>query len=901
MLVCVAFWIHTQVLSSPSIPLHERYKSLNRFIGYLFMPHVLVKRLRAFLSLHPERKLPPDIPSASEPGDADPPHQNSYDTVANEARRQQQLALSDEPDHVHPIVITSAQGTHSLRVGSNGIPFSHGMGINAELTVNNRVQHGHMQYTFHPAEPGWGLDVPLVSADQVRSALHTTGSMISPVTNDYIMATFPVTSSPESADSSPSSFGPNLSQVFTSPQFNTQQANYSGIQAPSTQKVNIFVDTSLTAIGLGTAMESTLSSESPECDIKVPHSPCYCPTEIYAASSSLNRHDSGVVGLKFASSNQVRIFWSLVNGLIKCFKGPDLQETYYEWKHRVIADLYDPTVPPSETKKLFATEFERADKQKIWPYPPSDSIWASLDSPNPACKRCYMQQQHLLEFCPSSPTDTSRIHPPVTPFNAFEQRPLPDKARQSPARESLASVRPGTPYPHLPGFTEVLQSDFPPPPVMKYRRELDAIPQGPVQVYSTLLRGINSDTIGSAVYASQLTEETSYGQNAPMPVPAPQPRYSLRSGKVYPIIHPLVTPPTPPEPDSPRNSPDFSQFLDEQCLDALFDAHHKLSIGEVKYPDISTLGPEAYYSEPDSDGIRVLRLPTIDRVVTMLQESFNYTPLAAQNAFNLPGCELFFSEILLTLNSATTRGPFKPPRELQHYPERRSSSLPTQPYPDRPGFLAYDHANNLHWMVAFAAYLDEVVCNNIWAVQRAISATGGDAYPDLSDTSNHTYFEETLDNGSQELRIPALDNLVDTLHFQWGYTLFSEHNLISLPSSESFFRELFVCWDYLPRLINRSEFETQVPTLESAFSHAPFGHIPYELWPMESFPTADRGPFTAPLDSTTHPEYPLIGSLVLGIPNKTYSRQIVPAAYIADDLDSHMHLHFYTFLVLQLC
>jgi hypothetical protein len=249
-----------------------------------------------------------------------------------------------------------------------------------------------------------------------------------------------------------------------------------------------------------------------------------------------------------------------VNGLIKCFKGPDLQETYYEWKHCVITDLYDPdpTVPPSETKKLFATEFERADKQKIWPYPPSDSIWASLESPNPACKQCYMQQQHLLEFCPSSLTDTSRIHPPVTPFNAFEQRPLPDKARQSPVQESLASVQPGTPYPHLPGFTEVLQSKFPPPPVMKYRRELDAIPQDPVQVYSTLLRGINSgmnylrkdenkaamtsgsDTIGSAVYASHLTEETSYGQNALMPVPAPQPQYSLRSRKVYPSTSPPI-------------------------------------------------------------------------------------------------------------------------------------------------------------------------------------------------------------------------------------------------------------------------------------------------------------------------------------------------------------------------
>ncbi|KAJ7487194.1 hypothetical protein B0H11DRAFT_2230516 [Mycena galericulata] len=396
-------------------------------------------------------------------------------------------------------------------------------------------------------------------------------------------------------------------------------------------------------------------------------------------------------------------------------KSSVLEETPIEWVQRAISDLYDPTVPPSETKTRFGNTFLRT--QTNCPLPPPDSAWVSSDSPNKDCDRCRMHLAHLVEFCPSILTDFSRPHPPVTVWNAFTTWDVPD----DPMAHSSVANRPGTPYPHLREYNKHLHNELPIPPV--------------------------------PMFATSLTQHpSSYNGTPALEIVLPKPRYTLRNRNIYPKPTTPRIIPQSAHPDSPRHSSDFSQFLDGQILDALYDARNQIVIDGSKYLDISDAGPAAYYSDPD-------------------------TPMKCR--------------------------PFIMPPEIQHYPERPKSdiSIPSKPYPNPHSYFDLTTSTNPTWILAFAGYLEELVYDQMNSIRRAIGG-GYIHYPDLDRTDNPAYHIEVLANGEHVLRIPGFDNLVETLHTHWSYTLFSPDNIFSFPHVESWFHDLYSAWDYLPKLIN---------------------------------------------------------------------------------------------------
>ncbi|KAJ7657460.1 hypothetical protein DFH06DRAFT_1473364 [Mycena polygramma] len=824
------------------------------------MPHTLVRRLRGFLARHPDRLLPPDIPQSSDPGDADPRDPDSFKTIAREAHRQQEIAVGNEPDHVRTLQITSAQATQSVRVGTDGFPFAHGVGINARVITNNRVQHGHIDYVFHPSEPGWGLDVPLVSIEQVQSVLSSNGSSISSISNEHIADTFPTSTSLACSN------GSDITET-------------------------------------GDELSDMAPLEHPE--------------------------DRSALVLQPASSRN---------------QGVQTDDTlqHATVDPRIIAGIKEKVLQP--LPRSIAELLAMVDTLKTQPLASSDQAWVDLDTPNPNCQRCYLQQAHLIETCPSSSLNKVRIYTSLT--NAFE---VPEPSTD---RESLGLIRPGTPYPHKVEFKPYLQSNFPPPPVVEYTTHLAATSDNQPEFEST-------DSV-QATYTTNLTEEPeSYSDGLPTPISAPHASYRTGSRKDYPVLRPFTAPPiivSSPSPDSPRQSPRFTQFLDEQLLDALYESSHRFFNSDTKYPEISTAGAAAYYSEVDASGIQVLRLPAIDEVVQTMSDTWSYRPFSTQNPFSLPACNEFFQQLykawgylptiidrhtfllqnklasefsgldpthdmdseyrfqhpkryLKSLFTAS-RGPYKPLVELQHYPERRQSTslaLPTRPYPEKHFGFPFNFQDNARYVAPFAAYLDETIWSQIWTVMRAISPVGGVRYPDISDTSNSTYHVETLDDGTEELRIPSIDNLVETLAKHWGYKLYSQRTQIALPYTESFFRDLYHTWDYLPRMVSRIQYTAhldhamdtltpeapEIPTAPNAMSTESVGlrHLtPLELLDVLVLAGPDRGPFTAPLITSMHPDIPLTGAVVLGIPNEVHSRRLAPPAYICENSESKTHV-----------
>ncbi|KAJ7487193.1 hypothetical protein B0H11DRAFT_2230515 [Mycena galericulata] len=163
----------------------------------------LPKRLRDYFSRNPDRKLPPDRTHSAGPGDADPVDPLLGHSITNEVHRQQQLFLSQEALHVRPLVISSAQGTHSIRTDADGIPYAHGTCMNAELTIVNletgltSTQNGHVEYIYKAAEPAWGLDVPMATAEEVRQTFFDLDRTENPISNQTIAAMFPIASREE--------------------------------------------------------------------------------------------------------------------------------------------------------------------------------------------------------------------------------------------------------------------------------------------------------------------------------------------------------------------------------------------------------------------------------------------------------------------------------------------------------------------------------------------------------------------------------------------------------------------------------------------------------------------------------------------------------------------------------
>ncbi|KAJ6536663.1 hypothetical protein B0H10DRAFT_1971899 [Mycena sp. CBHHK59/15] len=465
-----------------------------------------------------------------------------------------------------------------------------------------------------------------------------------------------------------------------------------------------------------------------------------------------------------------------------------------------------------------------AEQADTWPLPPSDSAWATMDPPHPDCDRCNSEQALLVTFCPSEFGDSMRIHPLVAVWNAFTPRSLFPTQASPLINLEFPPARPGTPYPHAQEYNELLQDV----PSLAYE----------------------------PVYTSQLTEEPrSYDSG-------PRTRYAFTSDQLI------------------AGSP------------------------IIKYPDLSILGPTAYYVEGDERGIKVLRLPIIDRVLDIAWREWGFAPFSPINRIPLAGVEKFLRDLFegwgylprsidhalveSQLRSATefsgalqqrrinndtvayigtperlidamfmaSRAPFNAPPIIQQYPEQpqsMSAVLGTleEVHKYRRTPLPWNSANNETWAAAFAAYLDEVVFDNIWAIRRAIGP-GSIRYPDILDESNPAYYMETLADSTRVLHIPGLDNIFDALIRHWYFHLFSGNNPFTL--LESFIATLD------QPMITPSPDPTQPdqgtadpdPTLSVPESF----EFPRELDSI-TFTSDVRGPFTAPLDMEYHPRDPI--------------------------------------------
>ncbi|KAJ6631987.1 hypothetical protein B0H10DRAFT_1937718 [Mycena sp. CBHHK59/15] len=494
--------------------------------------------LRALFSRQPKRQLPSDHLHYAGAGNADPPASMPYRTVANEALQQQQDALENNCDHIRPLVLSSAQGTHSIRVDENGIPHAHRTGINSSLAVQNTdtglpcVTNGHFQYDFYAAEPGWALDIPMVSADQVRTVLFGSHGPI--VSDDCIAATFPVTMFPHSVDDptrqalvSPTHPAISPSEVFLISQ---QNLNY----------VNDAITGLQPALQANEPTKAMVPATCTRCKVHGIHMPQECPERLSESLAII------------AEKSQTQHLYN--------------EESATEWIKQAVNDLYDPSVPASAEKARFRQAFllEQAD---TWPLPPPDSTWATMDPPHPDCDHCNSEQVHLVTFCLSEFGDSTRIHPLVAVWNAFTPCSLFPTQASPLINLEFPPDRPGTLYPHAQEYNELLQ-DVP----------------------------------------------------------------SL----AYEPIH---------GPDSLRFSPEFAEYLDQHILDQLYDAQHVLGSPIIKYPDLSILGPTAYYVEGDEWGIKVLRLPIIDRVLDIAWREWGFAPFSPINRIPLAGVEKFLRDL----------------------------------------------------------------------------------------------------------------------------------------------------------------------------------------------------------------------------------------------------------------
>ncbi|KAJ6552537.1 hypothetical protein B0H10DRAFT_1968359 [Mycena sp. CBHHK59/15] len=880
-LVCTGIRIHawvwnnydSQEYKNPSPALWSALNSVSKpftqppsFPELNFCLPLVPMRLRALFSRQPERQLPSDHLHYAGAGDADPPASTPYRTVANEALRQQQDALENNRDHIRPLVLSSAQGTHSIRVDENSIPHAHGTGINGSLAVQNTdtglpcVTNGHFQYDFYAAEPGWALDVPMVSADQVRTVLFGSHGPI--VSDDCIAATFPVTMFPHSVDDptrqalvSPTHPAISPSEVFPISQ---QNLNY----------VNDTITGLQPALQANEPTKAMVPATCTRCKVHGIHTPQECPDRL---SESL-----AIIAEK--SRTQVRTKLGL-GVSTNTPQHPYKEELATEWIKRAVNDLYDPSVPASAEKARFRQAFLR-EQADTWPLPPSDSAWATMDPPHPDCDRCNSEQVHLVTFCPSEFGDSTRIHPLVAVWNAFTPRSLFPTQVSPLINLEFPPARPGTPYPHAQEYNELLQDV-------------------PSLVYEP-------------VYTSQLTEEPrSYDSG-------PRTRYAFTSDQLIAGANNISSEEPPAYdyftllldetrrihgPDSPRFSPEFAEYLDQHILDQLYDARHVLGSPIIKYPDLSILGPTAYYVEGDERGIKVLRLPIIDpgveKFLRDLFEGWGYLPRSVDRALvesQLRSATEFSGalqqrrinndtvpyigtpERLIDAMFTASRAPFNAPPIIQQYPEQPQSTSAVlgtleevRNYRRTP--LPWNSANNETWAAAFAAYLDEVVFDNIWAIRRAIGP-GSIRYPDISDESNPAYYMETLADSTRVLRIPGLDNIFDALIRHWYFHLFSGNNPFTL--LESFIATLD------QPMITLSPDPTQPdqgtadpdPTLSVPESF----EFPRELDSI-TFTSDVRGPFTAPLDMEYHPRDPIPGSFILSIPNELLARRAAPSPW----------------------
>ncbi|KAJ7494055.1 hypothetical protein FB451DRAFT_1164926 [Mycena latifolia] len=334
------------------------------------------------------------------PSDADPADPTPGQTIINEVRRQQQAFLNDEPTHVRPMIISSAQGTHSVRVDDRGIPYAHGTCFHNLETGLPSTQKAHVEYFLRSPELGWGLDVPLATGDEVRQAFFHPDESLPPVHDEAISAMFPI-AIPESA----SATATTTSQVLHYNPSNSVSSSYT----------------------------QTISSSSPNdlclyCADGQPHSSRTCPAIIN--SLKLLRHlppasDSPEI-VTMAEQLRNKVQHSPLVRISKLNKSqhPLLEATTAEWIHHATSNLYDPTVPPSDMKSMFRTAFLRTQATTVT-LPPSDTAWADISSPHPNCGRCTMQLPHLVSFCSSSIHDYSQTHPPITIWNAFAPWQIP--------------------------------------------------------------------------------------------------------------------------------------------------------------------------------------------------------------------------------------------------------------------------------------------------------------------------------------------------------------------------------------------------------------------------------------------------------------------------------------------
>ncbi|KAJ6523090.1 hypothetical protein B0H10DRAFT_1974958 [Mycena sp. CBHHK59/15] len=236
------------------------------------------------------------------------------------------------------------------------------------------VSHGHFEYEWHGTHPGWGLDVPLVSARQVGHVLFGPNGPPEPVGEDCIAATFPVAAE---ANNYPP---PGLETTLGQDKHENASQNREQLHAGDPTKF--------------------ARVNRPTLDMRTP-----------------NIAKSDLVTLAETSRSQASNHLPSQN-LSNQTQRPYEEESPAEWINRAVRDLYDVSVPASDAKTHFQDAFFK-EQTGPWPPPPPDYKWADYRRPHPECDRCGLQQAHLVTFCPSKLSDTNRIHPPVSTWNAF--------------------------------------------------------------------------------------------------------------------------------------------------------------------------------------------------------------------------------------------------------------------------------------------------------------------------------------------------------------------------------------------------------------------------------------------------------------------------------------------------
>ncbi|KAJ6594974.1 hypothetical protein B0H10DRAFT_2233014 [Mycena sp. CBHHK59/15] len=721
-------------------------------------------RLRALFSRQPERQLPSDHLHYAGAGDADPPASTPYRTVANEALRQQQDALENNRDHIRPLVLSSAQGTHSIRVDENGIPHAHGTGINGSLAVQNTdtglpcVTNGHFQYDFYAAEPGWALDVPMVSADQVRTVLFGSHGPI--VSDDCIAATFPVTMFPHSVDDP-------TRQALVSPTHPAISPSEPALQANEPTKAMV-------------------PATCTRCKVHGIHTPQECPDRF---SESL-----AIIAEKSRTQH------------------PYKEESATEWIKRAVNDLYDPSVPASAEKARFRQAFLR-EQADTWPLPPSDSAWATMDPPHPDCDRCNSEQAHLVTFCPSEFGDSTRIHPLVAVWNAFTPRSLFPTQVSPLINLEFPPARPGTPYPHAQEYNELLQdvpslatasrAPFNAPPIIQQYPEQ---PQSTSAVLGTLeevrnyrrtplpWNSANNET-WAAAFAAYLDEVVFDNIWAI--------RRAIGPGSIrYPDISDESNPAYYME-----TLADSTRVLRIPGLDNIFDAlirhwYFHLFSGNNPFTLL-----ESFIATLDQPMITLSPDPTQPDQGTADPDP----TLSVPESFEFP------RELDSITFTSDVRGPFTAPLDMEYHPRDPIPgsfilSIPNELLARRAAPSPWNDLGNLY-STEFQDYIDELVFDNIWKIREDIGLNSM-KYPDLSDIHNQEYYLQEMGNGERLLRVPGIDRIAEVLGTQFNYVFLANDNSLSLPRSEAWIRQLFLHWDYLPTSVDRERYMQTHPDSE---------------------------------------------------------------------------------------